>query len=103
MQPRGNDHLYGELPKEEYKSQKYYQEEDTEDYFFGPKGSNTGEYLKEVSNSFNVKLFTNQKDSRSYIHLHRFSFVHSIDLTNSTMIFIPILWLHKLLMYDFSQ
>ena len=50
MQPRGNDHLYGELPKEEYKSQKYYQEEDTGDYFFGPKGSNTGEYLKEVSN-----------------------------------------------------
>ena len=90
MQPRGNDHLYGELPKEEYKSQKYYQEEDTEDYFFGPKGSNTGEYLKQVSNSFNVKSFGNQKDSRNYIQLHIFVFCNIAQtIVNSK--YLPIM------------
>ena len=70
MQPRGNDHLYGELPKEEYKSQKYYQEEDTGDYFFGPKGFNTGEYLKEVrGNSFNLNYLAIRKILETmYIH-----------------------------------
>ena len=70
MQPRGNDHLYGELPKEEYKSQKYYQEEDTGNYFFGTKGFNTGEYLKEVRcNSFNLNYLAIRKILETmYIH-----------------------------------
>ena len=70
MQPRGNDHLYGELPKEEYKSQKYYQEEDTGNYFFGPKGFNTREYLKEVrGNSFNLNYLAIRKILETmYIH-----------------------------------